>query len=149
MNICRKDLCKKIKSISEQIRFAVLATDSNGCPYTNLIGFLLSQDLKSLYFFISKNSRKYENILNNPNICILMDNRDKYKDKTFLITAITAIGRASIVGDPPKSILEKYLEKNIELKQFTESTSNVLVKVNITEYIVVNRFQEIINVEFS
>ncbi len=78
-----------------------------------------------------------------------MDNRDKYKDKTFLITAITAIGRASIVGDPPKSILEKYLEKNIELKQFTESTSNVLVKVNITEYIVVNRFQEIINMEFS
>jgi hypothetical protein len=42
-----------------------------------------------------------------------------------------------------------YLEKNIELKDFTESSFNSLVKVNITRYILVDRFQEVIEMEVS
>ena len=94
MVICRKELYKKIKSISDEARFAVLATDSNGSPYTNLVGFLMSRDLKNLYFFTSKNTRKYRNIMNNPDVCLLVDTRDRFTDRTFLITAITVIGRA-------------------------------------------------------
>jgi heme iron utilization protein len=149
MAILRKDLCKKIKSITDETRFAVLATESNGRPYTNLVGFLLSKDLRSLYFFTSKNTRKYRNILNNPNICLLIDTRDKFTDKTFLITAITVIGRAEVIEDMPRSVVDMYLEKNIELKDFTESSFNSLVKVNITRYILVDRFQEVIEMEVS
>ena len=149
MVICRKDFCKKIKSITDETRFAVLATESNGHPYTNLVGFLLSKDLKNLYFFTSKNTRKHKNILNNPNICLLIDTRDKFTDKTFLITAITIIGKAEVMEDVPGSIVDKYLEKNVELKDFTESSFNVLVKVNVTRYILVDRFQEVIEMEVS
>jgi heme iron utilization protein len=145
----RKELYKKIKSISGQTRFAVLATESNGCPYTNLVGFLLSKDLKNLYFFTSKNTRKYRNILNNPEVCLLIDTRDKFPDKTYLITAITLIGKAEIMEDMPGSVVDMYLEKNAELKDFTESSSNVLVRVNITRYILVDRFQEVTEMEVA
>jgi len=149
MVICRKDLYRKIKRISDETRFAVLATDSSGCPYTNLVGFLMSRDLKNLYFFTSKKTRKYKNIINNPEVCLLMDTRDRFTDKTFLITAITVIGSAEIIEDVPRSIVDKYLEKNVELKDFTESSFNVLVKVNVTRYILVDRFQEVIEMEVS
>jgi heme iron utilization protein len=145
----RKELYKKIKSISGQTRFAVLATESNGCPYTNLVGFLLSKDLKNLYFFTSKNTRKYRNILNNPEVCLLIDTRDKFPDKTYLITAITLIGKAEIMEDMPGSVVDMYLEKNAELKDFTESSFNVLVRVNITRYILVDRFQEVTEMEVA
>jgi heme iron utilization protein len=145
----RKELYKKIKSISGQTRFAVLATESNGCPYTNLVGFLLSKDLKNLYFFTSKNTRKYRNILNNPEVCLLIDTRDKFPDKTYLITAITLIGKAEIMEDMPGSVVDMYLKKNAELKDFTESSFNVLVRVNITRYILVDRFQEVTEMEVA
>ena len=140
---------RKIRRISDKTRFAVLATDSNGCPYANLVGFLMSRDLKNLYFFTSKKTRKYKNIINNPDVCLLIDTRDRFTDKTFLITAITVIGRAEIIEKVPGSIMDKYLEKNVELKDFTESSFNVLVKVNITKYILVDRFQEVIEMEVS
>jgi heme iron utilization protein len=149
MVICRKDFCKKIKSITDETHFAVLATESNGHPYTNLVGFLLSKDLKNLYFFTSKNTRKYRNILNNPEVCLLIDTRDKFPDKTYLITAITLIGKAEIMEDMPGSVVDMYLEKNAELKDFTESSSNVLVRVNITRYILVDRFQEVTEMEVA
>jgi len=149
MTIFRNGLYKKIKGISGQTRFAVLATESNGCPYTNLVGFLLSKDLKDLYFFTSKNTRKYKNILNNPEVCLLVDTRDKFTDNTFLITAITVIGRAEVMEDMPDPVVDMYLEKNAELKDFTKSSFNVLVKVSITKYILVDRFQEVTEMEVA
>lgn len=149
MVICRKELYKKIKSISDQTRFAVLATDINGFPYANLVGFLLSEDLKNLYFFTSKNTRKYKNIINNPHVCLLIDSRDKFTDNTFLITAITVIGRAEVMDNASRQIVDKYLEKNVELEDFTESPFNVLIKVDIERYILVDKFQEVIEMEVS
>ncbi len=78
-----------------------------------------------------------------------MDTRDKFTDKTFLITAITVIGKAEVMEDVPGSIVDKYLEKNVELKDFTESSFNILVRVNITKYILVDRFQEVIEMEVA
>jgi nitroimidazol reductase NimA-like FMN-containing flavoprotein (pyridoxamine 5'-phosphate oxidase superfamily) len=142
-----KELYEKIRKISDKTRFAVLATEGNRRPYTNLVGFILSTDLKELYFFTSKKTRKYKNILSNPNACLLIDTRDKYNNKSFLITAITIIGRADVIEDVPRLLLKKYLKKNKELKEFTESAFNVLIKVSIEKYIIVNRFQQIIEIE--
>jgi general stress protein 26 len=147
MGISKKDLFKKIANISDLTRFAVLATENNGYPYANLVGFLLSKDLKNLYFFTSQNTRKLKNIKNNANVCLLLDTRDRYPDKTSLITAITITGKANVIKKPSRPIVEKYLAKNAELEEFTKTTHNVLVKVDVTNYVLVNRFKEVIEMK--
>jgi hypothetical protein len=62
---------------------------------------------------------------------------------------LTGSPRAEIKEDIPGSIVGRYLQKNVELKDFTESSFNVLVKVNVTKYIFVNKFQEVIEMEVS
>ncbi len=147
MTINKKDIRSQIQAIADTTHFAVLATEKDGFPYTNIIGYYLEDDLKSLYFFTSKNTRKFKNIQKNSSVSILMDNREIYADKTYLITAITILGKASIVDRDNKHIRQRYLDRYMELGSFTESDFNSLVKIDISRYIVVNRFQEVIEIQ--
>jgi heme iron utilization protein len=143
MDIIETDLFKKIEETIKSTRFAVLATQKNKEPYLSLVGFFLDKDLKNLYFYTPVNSRKYKNIIINPSVSLLVDSREKYADQAGLITAVTINGKASEVKKPEKNILEKYLSKYPELKDFTESSTNVLIKVNIIKYVIVSNFSHI------
>jgi nitroimidazol reductase NimA-like FMN-containing flavoprotein (pyridoxamine 5'-phosphate oxidase superfamily) len=109
MDINKKDFYKQIQAIAGTTHFAVLATERDGFPYTNIIGYLLDDDLKSLYFFTSSHTRKFRNIQKNPFVAILMDNREIYPDKTSLITAVTMLGKANIIEKDDKHIRQRYL----------------------------------------
>ena len=52
-----------IRQIVESQRFAVLATQFEGQPYSNLVAFAEAEDLRSLLFVTSRNTRKYSNTL--------------------------------------------------------------------------------------
>jgi heme iron utilization protein len=147
MAINKKGLRSQIQAIADTTHFAVLATDNDGFPYTNIIGYLLDDDLKSLYFFTSRHTRKFRNIQKNPFVSVLIDNREIYADKTYLITAITMLGKASIIDRVHKHIRQRYLSRYMELGSFTESSFNKLIKIDISRYIVVSRFQEVIEME--
>ncbi len=143
MNIIEADLFKKIAGTIKSSRFAVIATENNKEPYLNLVGFLLDEELKNLYFYTPVNSRKYNNIVSNSSVSLLIDNREKYTGQTGLITAVTIIGKASVVEKQEINILKKYLSRYPELKNFTDSGLNVLIKVNIIKYIIVSNFNKI------
>jgi uncharacterized pyridoxamine 5'-phosphate oxidase family protein len=125
----------------------VLATERSGLPYTNLIGYLLSRDFKYLYFFTPKNTVKYKNIEINPKVSILIDNRDKSSNKKSLITAVTIIGKASIIRNFDRNIINEFLFYYPELMEFTKPGLNSLVKVDIDKYILVSKLQHVIEVK--
>lgn len=143
MNIIETDLYKKVIETIKVTRFAVLATEKNKEPYLSLVGFLLDEDLKNLYFYTPVSSRKYDNIISNPSVSLLIDSREKYASQTDMITAVTLTGIANAVKKPERNILEKYLSRYPELKNFTDSGLNVLIKVNIIKYIIVSNFSQI------
>ncbi len=142
MNVSRKDIFRQIKNITDTSSLAVLATERCGLPHTSLTGYLLSKDFKCLYFFTPKNTKKYKNIEFNPNVSIIIDNRDTKIDKKSSINAVTIIGKASIIEKPTKNLIYKFLIKNPELEEFTKPDLNVLLKVKINQYILVSKFQQ-------
>jgi nitroimidazol reductase NimA-like FMN-containing flavoprotein (pyridoxamine 5'-phosphate oxidase superfamily) len=147
MTISKKETIEQIKNIISSERLSVLATDDNGIPHTSLIGFLLDDDLKNLYFFTSSNTKKYKNIENNPKVSLLIDNRDIFLDKTYLITSVTVLGHATIIKKPIIEVVENFLKIHREFKDFIKSDFTVLVKIVISRYIVVNRLKEVIEIK--
>ena len=125
----------------------MLATERRGLPYTNLIGYLLSRDFKYLYFFTPKNTMKYKNIEINPNVSIIINNRDKSSNKKTLITAVTVIGKASILEKFDRTIISEFLFYYPELTEFTKPGLNALVKIDIDKYILVSKLQHVVEVK--
>ncbi|HSB07022.1 MAG TPA: pyridoxamine 5'-phosphate oxidase family protein, partial [Thermodesulfobacteriota bacterium] len=68
-------LKKFLKDLFFSQRLAVLATQSQGEPYGNLVAFVATNDLKHLLFATTRATRKYANMSENPRVAMVMDNR--------------------------------------------------------------------------
>ena len=141
---------KILHRLFESQNLAVLATQREGQPYCNLVAFAATTDLKYVAFATPKSSRKYENILRDDRISMLVNNA-KGEDTDFQeAVAATVVGRAE---DTPKRdgnpLLELYLQKHPKLREFVHSPDSALMRVTVDVYIVVSNFQEVTEIRPS
>ena len=116
--------------------FAVLNTIGQGLPYSNLVSFAATDDLRSLVFVTGRNTRKYKNMQDNHNISLLIDNRTNKPSDTSQATAIAAIGIAREEIDKKSLLRDIFLARHPQLRQFVDAPDNAIMLVTIRLYIV-------------
>jgi nitroimidazol reductase NimA-like FMN-containing flavoprotein (pyridoxamine 5'-phosphate oxidase superfamily) len=131
-----KELSDLIKRIFTAQRFAVLATQSEGQPYSNLIAFAEVDNLRSLIFVTSRDTRKYANIQASKKVAVLIDSRTNQPYDFNSAVAVTALGTIEEVTDNKEYFSGIYLSKHPELKDFVYKPLNALMKVAVTDYVV-------------
>ena len=132
-----EELSGLMKKVFISQRFAVLATQSEGQPYSSLIAFAEADNLRSLIFVTSRDTRKYSNTQANSKVAVLVDSRINQASDLQSAVAITAIGTIGEVSESNRDYLSGiYLSKHPQLADFLYEPSNVLMKVVVTEYIV-------------
>ena len=132
------------RMIHEQY-YAVLATDQEGQPQTNLVAFICSDDLKYIVFITPRGSQKYRNIINNPLISLFIDNRTNGSADIFRATGVSVHGKCRILDEDDRQVWrDRYVLKHPDLSQFIADPENVMIGVDVHRYIVVNRFQSVV-----
>lgn len=132
-----ENLMGLIKSVLDQQRFAVLATQSEGQPYSNLVAFAEAKDLEILIYVTGRETRKYANSLKNKKVAILVDNRTNQTTDLNTGVAITVLGIVEeVIEDEKERLSGTYLSKHPELQEFLQRPSNALMKVTVYDYIV-------------
>ena len=132
-----EELSGLVKRLLTSQRFAVLATQFEGQPYSNLVAFAEADNLKSLLFVTSRDTRKYSNTLVSKKVAVLVDSRTNQSLDLNNAVAITALGIIEEVGTDNKEYLSGiYLSKHPQLKEFLYKPSNALMRIAVTDYIV-------------
>lgn len=132
-----EELSRLIKSVLTAQRFAVLATQSDGQPYSNLIAFAESDELRKIIFVTSRDTRKYSNAKVNNRVAVLIDSRTNQASDLQTAVAITALGTIGEVDRGARNHLsELYVLKHPLLADFIDKPSNALMQVMVTDYIV-------------
>jgi heme iron utilization protein len=139
----------KIRSALENLfksqNLAVLATHNQGQPYTSLVAFAGSEDLKALYFVTGQATRKFANLMDDPRAAMMIDNRSNAPADIADAMAATATGSVDIVSENERiKRLSVYLQKHPHLAEFANSPSTRLIRLNVFCYYVVNRFQNVV-----
>ena len=117
-------------------RFAVLATMSNQQPYSNLVAFAVSDDLRHIVFATYRNTQKYHNILSNDRVALLIDTRSNNLSDFIEALAVTVLGVASeLNGDSNDKLVQSYLDKHPSLGEFLQRPDTAIIKVLLTDYI--------------
>ena len=139
-------------SVSERLRVlnktqmhAVLATDSDGQPYTSLIAYALTFDMKGIVFATPKSTRKYKNIFKNRRVSLLIDTRSNTEKDYMAAESITILGNAYPVrrGGKWSELANVLKKKHPRLSFFIESPETTLVYIEIIKCIHVTKFQNI------
>jgi hypothetical protein len=125
--------------------YAVLCTQSQSQPYGSLIAFAASDDLKTIVFATPVATRKYRLLIECEHVALLIDSRADFPTDMMRIEAVTATGRARVVGagtefDCCASLL---IARHPHLATFVKAQSSALVCVDVVQYLHVCRFQEV------
>ncbi|WP_373500707.1 pyridoxamine 5'-phosphate oxidase family protein [Desulfococcus sp.] len=125
-------------------QLAVLATDGGGRPYTSLVAFAATPELARLVFATTRATRKFANILGNPRVSLLIDNRANEVSDFRNAVAVTVLGSAAEVsGDEKAPLAALYLARHPHLASFVEAPSCALLQVSVEQYYLVSRFQNV------
>lgn len=138
-----EDVLKRLAVLNKQQPHAVLATVSDNMPYTSLIAYAITPDLKGLIFATPRKTRKYRNIIRNRNVCLLLDSRANTANDYIKAESISVLGSANLIkkGTKREDLIKIFIEKHPGLKDFVHTDSTALILVKITKYIHVNSFQ--------
>lgn len=132
-----EDLSELIKRLLASQRLAVIATQSEGQPYSNLVAFAEADNLRSLLFVTGRDTKKYSNIVASKRIAVLVDSRTNQAADINRAIAVTALGNVEEVATDNKDYLSGiYLSKHPQLEDFLHKPSNALMRVAVTDYIV-------------
>ena len=146
-----KDLFEKVKHLLLSQYFAVLSSvQSDGSPYSNIIGFAATDDLKHLVFATPRNTRKFDNLVGEPRVSLLVDNRSNSKGDIHDAAAVTILGAVREIDRVNDSVyFELYAERHPHLADFLGADDTAVVAVSVNEYCYVSKFQSVMTLSMK
>ena len=135
----------RLRHLLETQKYAVLATDNHGQPYTSLMAYSITGDLRAFILMTERGRLKYENLMANPRVAIMIDNRENLGSDLEETVAVTAQGLAEeIAGDARDEWRAFCLVRHPALQTFADSPGCALIRIKVTSYVIVRCFQEVI-----
>jgi uncharacterized pyridoxamine 5'-phosphate oxidase family protein len=136
---------ERLNALDKDQLHAVLATESDGQPYTSMIAYALTPDKKGIVFITPQKTRKYKNILKNNNVSLLIDTRSNTEKDYMSAESLTILGNAFPVrkGGKWSELTKVLIRKHPKLNEIIHSAETKLILVKITRCIHVSRFQTV------
>ena len=139
-----------LRELLETQLLGVLGTQREGEPYTSLVGFVVTPDLKQLLFATGRATRKLTNLSADSRASILVDNRRNRVSDFTEASAATAVGVVQEIGGDDRPELEMlFLAKHPHLESFLRSPSCVFLRLQVSVYMVVTRFQHVVELHID
>jgi len=144
----QKPITDEIRDLLNGQRLAVLATSLQGHPYTTLVAFVPDPDLHRLCFATLRTTRKFANLSSDARVSLLVDNRGNTPEDFRKAVALTAFGRArEVFSEEREECLRLYLARHPSLQGFVAAPTCALFRVEVVRYILVRRFQDVVEWE--
>lgn len=135
---------ERIHALLSSQPLAVLSTQRNGQPYSSLMAFAYTDDLREIIVATGNSTRKHQNIIEESRVSLLVDNRSNSEEDFHAAAALTVLGVAScMAADERLAYEELYLKRHPYLQEFLAALSTTLFKIEINHYLLATRFQSV------
>jgi len=130
-------LRQQVERLCASQRLCVLATQYEGQPYSSLVAFAETDELRNLIFVTSRNSRKYAYSIANRKVAMMIDSRTNQMSDFDNALAVTVIGTVEeVTGTEREGFANKYIAKHPYLAEFVSRPGQALMRITVTEYII-------------
>ena len=137
----------RIRKVIESQKIAVLGTSKDDEPYSCLVAFAMTYDLKELIFATMRQRLKYRNIMANPRVTLIIDDRNSSNSIFNDTTSVTMIGTArDIRGDGREQYAALLLDEHPSLDEFVNSPECAVISVLIDKMYIVSEFESVVRI---
>lgn len=146
----RQQIIETISLLFESQKVGVLSTQKDRQPYASLIAFSVSDDLENLYFLTPDTTRKYDYLVSNPQVAILVNDSKNRADDIYNCVSVTGTGVAVVLQKAAaKKQLHSFLEKHPHLKSFSDALDTAFICIQMKQYVMVNQFQNVVSIDIG
>ncbi|MBK8285020.1 MAG: pyridoxamine 5'-phosphate oxidase family protein [Ahniella sp.] len=122
----------------------VLATQQHSHPYTSLMAFAHTPDLRYLVIATLRETQKHANLMRNAEVSFLVDNRTNAQIDYEQAVAISVIGHARAIPEADLGqFLAIYANKHPKLEDFINAPACSLLRIEVSSYRVISKFQAV------
>ena len=134
-----------IQCLVNEQAYALLCVQGGGQPYGALVAFTFSEDLRCAVFATPVTTRKYRLLSECDHVALVIDNRSGKSGELMEVEAVTATGRAQLIGRGREfdQLAALLISRHSYLKSFVRAETCALFRVDIVRFLHVARFQEV------
>ena len=138
-------LPERIRRLLQAQHYGVLCTQGGGQPYGSLVAFAFNLALTQLFFATPVTTRKFHLLSACDRVAMVVDSRASHGDELTRVEAVTVTGRADCPerGPDHARCLEHLSTRHPHLRGFFEAPTTALVRIEVTRYLHVSRFQAV------
>lgn len=135
-------LAQRIDQLLRTQLQGVLATQYHTEPYTSLMAFAHTPDLRYVLLATYRESRKHANLALNAQVSLLIDDRTNSAADYSTAIAISVGGLAEAIPPAELPTLQRcYLAKHPQLTAFIDAADCALLRIRVSAYRVISQFQ--------
>lgn len=135
-------MLKEMKALAKEKNICVLATVADGKPYCSLMAYVTDENCKKIYMVTHKNTNKYENLMGNPSVSLLIDTRDISPRSKAKALTVEGVYTAIESEEKRKKVRAKLLSVHPHLAEFIKHSEAEILCVKIRSFLLLNGFQE-------
>jgi len=135
------NMLAQIETILCENTLCVLCTETAGNPYCSLMTYLLmDDDISVLYLVATRDSRKYQNLLANPRVSVLVDTRQTQGAATTeKIVSVTFSGLFKALTDcEAQRIKLKLATEHLELAEILKNPNSVVFGIQLKSFLLLD-----------
>lgn len=131
-----------IKGLVKSGRICVLSTVSGDRPYCSLMRYICDDPCTEIYLVTHRSTTKYQNLMSNPHVSLLMDTREK--EDLSEVRALTVEGCFAPINDPQAedALRRRFIDRHPDLKAFAEDPDAELLRIEIDSFLLLNGLQD-------
>jgi len=129
--ILRKDTC-------------VLATVAEGKPHCSLMSYIVDPECRELYMVTQRQTKKYQNLLANPWVSLLIDTREDTRHSELRQKkALTISGLfQKVKAREMKALRAKFIEKHPQLQDLLQDPAAEIFCIRLHSFQLLEGFQD-------
>ena len=131
-------MLQEMKKLAREKNSCVLATILDTKPYCSLMAYVTNNACTEIYMVTRKSSQKFINLLANPAVSLMIDNRDTAHRSAA--RAMTVEGVFQKIKDPAKEekVRRKLLSSHPHLDEFMGHPEAEVFQINIKSFLLLD-----------
>jgi nitroimidazol reductase NimA-like FMN-containing flavoprotein (pyridoxamine 5'-phosphate oxidase superfamily) len=128
-----KKMIEKLKALSRKRNTSVLAMISDGKPHCSLMAYIADSDCHEIYMVTHKQTKKYQTLLENPWVSLLIDTREEDPHPDIAQKKALTIRGLFQKIDPGKRGANRaqFLKRHRELKDLVEDPAAEIISIRV------------------
>jgi nitroimidazol reductase NimA-like FMN-containing flavoprotein (pyridoxamine 5'-phosphate oxidase superfamily) len=138
-------MLEEMKMLAKQKDMCVLATVSSGNPHCSLMAYATDEDCREIYMVTQKATKKYQNLIENPSVSLLIDTREEQVvSQPLQAKALTITGLFQKIDDQGKRGLARarLLDRHPHLAGFIDQTDTELLCIKVASFLLLKGLKE-------